>query len=137
MKIGSFDIDTAKEMIGNEEVIRLEALAAADLEKGVVSNFTDTGSTYWDQCRSEFKRRVYESAYEMKKQKQDRISEKFEDDPELLKILATVVVAQAKAFAEYKAGKEKAIGAIVGQVLKIKKFDPKQIKQAIDKMEAS
>jgi Asp-tRNA(Asn)/Glu-tRNA(Gln) amidotransferase B subunit len=49
----------------------------------------------------------------------------------LEKILDEVIAANEKAVKEIKAGKDKAIGALVGQVMKKQKVDPAQVKDRL------
>lgn len=135
MKPLSLDPETCKEMLGDSLVREIESLAKSDFDSNTVQDLhklfaPQANANYWSICVYAFKCVVYNNAYQLRKQKVERASVTFDSDPELLAIIQGL--ADSRAFAEYAAGKEKAFGAIVGAVMKIKKYDPKQIKQELD-----
>ena len=132
----SFDLETCKEMLGEDTVRKLEEQAGADIKNGTHTDYTiDTHEPHcWDQriWRQRFKKIVYDSAYNMKQEKLERLNTKFEIDPELMESCKMQIEKLPKAWEEFKSGKDKALGSLMGPMVKERKYSPIQIKQAFD-----
>ena len=139
MKTESFDVETAREFIGADRTRYFEQLAAQDVEADRPCDifricYARPAATYQQELVLTFETIVYRTAYDTKLKARARKNQVFEIDAELMSVVRTVVEQQAKAFNQYCAGNDKAVGAIVGAVMKVKRFDPLQVKQAIDSL---
>ena len=139
MKTESFDVETAREFIGTDRTRHFEQLAAQDVEAGNPCDifrifYARPAATYQQELVLSFETIVYRTAYDTKLQARARRNQVFEIDTELMSVVRAVVEQQAKAFEQYCAGTDKAVGAIVGAVMKVKRFDPLQVRQAIDSL---
>ena len=142
MKTESFDVETAREFIGTDRTRYFEQLAAQDVEADRPCDifricYARPATTFQQQLVLTFETIVYRTAYDTKLQARARRNQVFEIDAELMSVVRTVVEQQAKAFEQYCAGTDKAVGAIVGAVMKVKRFDPLQVRQAIDSLKSS
>ena len=72
----SFDIDTSKEVVGDERVRLLEQKARIDAEKSeYLPPAARIFKTYWDECWHEFELSVYTHAYQKRLFRLARLSE--------------------------------------------------------------
>jgi Asp-tRNA(Asn)/Glu-tRNA(Gln) amidotransferase B subunit len=139
VKTESFDVETAREFLGTERSRYFEQLAAKDVEADRACDIfrildARPATTYQQELVLTFETIVYRTAYDTKLKARARRNQVFEIDEALMSVVRTVVEQQAKAFEQYCAGNEKAVGAIIGAVMKIQRFDPKQVKQAVDSL---
>lgn len=71
---GSFDIDTAKEVLGDSVVREIEAAARAAAERGEpLIPFELTGATYWDRVLSAMRHVVWAAAHDRRVARMARI----------------------------------------------------------------
>lgn len=76
MKIKSFDIDTAKEVVGDARVRNIEAKARADAEAGKRDAPIRVKGTYWDGIQSDMEFIVYITAHQKRLDRMERINER-------------------------------------------------------------
>jgi hypothetical protein len=72
----SFDIDTAKEIVGDERMRKIEAKARQDADNGVIDKPARAGGTYWDGIRSDMEYIVYITAHHKRMERVARMKEK-------------------------------------------------------------
>jgi hypothetical protein len=132
----SFDIQTCSEMIGDDRQRYINRLVDEDIESGHIRGWpVDESKSYWSQASQEFERITYMSAYRNKLERMARIDVDFDPSKEFVLTVKSVVDKNDKALQEYKSGKEKALGAIIGQVKKlVNAANPLEIKFIIDTM---
>lgn len=75
MKPKSFDIDTAKEIVGDARMRIIESKAREDVDKNVFDPPQVTGDTYWSQVSAEMDYRVYVFAHGKRAERNKRKSE--------------------------------------------------------------
>lgn len=134
MKTKAFDIETAREFIGDDRVRYFEQMAAQDVAAGSIRDITRPTNNWQQELTLSFEMIVYYTAYDIKNRAKERRNQVYVIDEELMTVVRSVVEQQKKAFEQYCAGNEKAVGAIIGAVMKIQRFDPKQVKQAVDSL---
>jgi hypothetical protein len=71
----SFDIDTAKEIVGDARMRTIEAKARQDADNGVMDTPRAQG-TYWDGIRSGMEYIVYVTAHHKRLERIQRMKEK-------------------------------------------------------------
>ena len=70
----SFDINTAKEVIGDARMRMIEAKARADADAGLIdSPKRDEQGTYWDRIRNDMEYVVYVDMHHKKMQRIERM----------------------------------------------------------------
>jgi len=69
----SFDIDTAKEVVGDERLRKIEAKARQDADNGVMDAPIREKGTYWDGVRSDMDYVVYTTAYHKRLERIERM----------------------------------------------------------------
>jgi hypothetical protein len=73
----SFDIDTAKEMLGDSRMRTVEAKARADADNGISDSPKRVpGATYWDGIQNDMEYVVYVAAHHSRMQRLERLKEK-------------------------------------------------------------
>lgn len=73
----SFDIDTAKEMLGDARMRVVEAKARADADAGVSeSPKRDANASYWDRVRADMEFVVYVTTHHKRMERIERIKQK-------------------------------------------------------------
>ena len=72
----SFDIDTAKEIVGDARMRTIEAKARQDADNGIMDAPTDVEGTYWDVVRSDMEYVVYITAHHKRLERIQRMKEK-------------------------------------------------------------
>ena len=72
----SFDIDTAKEIVGDARMRVIEAKARQDAENGIVDAPKQVKGTYWDGVDSYMEYVVYTTAHHKRLERIQRIKEK-------------------------------------------------------------
>jgi hypothetical protein len=132
----SFDTDTCNEMIGDARQRYINRLVDEDIKSGYIRGWpVDESKSYWAQASQEFERISYMSAYKNKLDRMARIDVEFVPSKEFVLTVKDVVGKNDKVLQEYKSGKEKALGAIIGQVKKlVNAANPLEIKFIIDTM---
>lgn len=81
MKPGSFDIDTAKELVGDERMRPIEAKARTDADAGRFDPPASIAKTYWGGVQDETARRVYISAHHKRMERAQRMAERQQLQP--------------------------------------------------------
>jgi len=72
----SFDIATAKEIVGDARMRTIEAKARQDADNGVMDKPARAEGTYWDVVRSDMEHVVYITAHHKRLERIQRIKEK-------------------------------------------------------------
>jgi hypothetical protein len=72
----SFDIDTAKEIVGDAQMRTIEAKARQDADNGVMDKPARAQGTYWDVVRSDMEYIVYITAHHKRMERSARIKER-------------------------------------------------------------
>ena len=72
----SFDIDTAKEIVGDARMRAIEAKARQDADNGVMDKPARAQGTYWDGIRSDMEYIVYITAHHKRLERIQRVKEK-------------------------------------------------------------
>ena len=72
----SFDIDTAKEIVGDARMRVIEAKARQDADNGVMDKPARAEGNYWDGVRSGMECVVYITAHHKRLERIQRIKEK-------------------------------------------------------------
>jgi len=72
----SFDIDTAKEIVGDERMRTIEAKARQDADSGVMDKPARAEGTYWDGIRSDMEYIVYTTAHHKRMERVARMKER-------------------------------------------------------------
>lgn len=60
----SFDLDTCKEVVGDDRLRFVEGKARKDAERGIYEPLPHTFVTYWGQVREDMEDIVYTAAYQ-------------------------------------------------------------------------
>jgi hypothetical protein len=78
MKPKSYDIDTAKEIVGDARMRVIEAKARQDADNGVMDGMAhvETEVSYWDRVVQSMELVVYDAAYRKRLERIQRIKEK-------------------------------------------------------------
>ena len=76
MKPKSFDIDTAKEIVGDERMRTIETKARQDADNGVMDKPARAAGNYWDGIRSDMEYIVYITAHHKRMERIARIKER-------------------------------------------------------------
>lgn len=71
----SFDIDTAKEMIGDARMRVIEAKARADTEVGVKDTPKPVIGSYWDRIRGDMEYIIYIYTHQKRTERMERLKE--------------------------------------------------------------
>ena len=72
----SFDIDTAKEIVGDAQMRTIEAKARQDADNGVMDKPARAEGNYWDGIRSDMEYIVYITAHHKRMERAARIKER-------------------------------------------------------------
>jgi hypothetical protein len=72
----SFDIDTAKEIVGDERMRVIEAKARQDADNGIMDKPVRAVGSYWDVVSSDMEYVVYITAHHKRMERVARIKEK-------------------------------------------------------------
>jgi hypothetical protein len=72
----SFDIDTAKEIIGDERMRVIEAKARQDADNGIMDKPVRAVGSYWDVVSSDMEYVVYITAHHKRMERVARIKER-------------------------------------------------------------
>lgn len=75
MTPNSFDIDTCKEVIGDERMRVIEAKARQDADNGILEKF-QPAEAYWDKVRSIMEYVIYTTAHKKRMERVARIKER-------------------------------------------------------------
>jgi hypothetical protein len=71
----SFDIDTCKEVIGDERMRVIEAKARQDADNGIMEKF-QPAEAYWEQVKSIMEYVIYTTAHKKRMERVARIKER-------------------------------------------------------------
>jgi len=71
----SFDIDTCKEVIGDERMRTIEAKARQDADNGIMEKF-QPAEGYWEQVKSIMEYVIYTTAHKKRMERVARIKER-------------------------------------------------------------
>lgn len=71
----SFDIDTAREMVGDARMRMIEAKARDDAEAGISDKPKRRNGTYWDGIQSDMEYIIYIYTHQKRTERMDRIKE--------------------------------------------------------------
>jgi len=72
----SFDIDTAKEIVGDTRMRTIEAKARQDADSGIMDKPARAAGTYWDVIRSDMEYVVYITAHHKRLERIQRMKER-------------------------------------------------------------
>jgi hypothetical protein len=72
----SFDIETAKEIVGDERMRIIEAKARQDADNGVMDKPARAEGTYWDGIRSDMEYIVYTTTHHKRMERVARMKER-------------------------------------------------------------
>jgi hypothetical protein len=72
----SFDIDTAKEIVGDTRMRTIEAKARQDADSGIMDKPARAEGTYWDVIRSDMEYVVYITAHHKRLERLQRMKER-------------------------------------------------------------
>jgi len=72
----SFDIDTCKEVVGDDRMRVIEAKARQDADNGVTQKFQPAKEAYWDKVRSIMEYVIYMTAHKKRMERVARIKER-------------------------------------------------------------
>jgi hypothetical protein len=72
----SFDIDTAKEIVGDERMRVIEAKARQDADNGIMDKPVRAVGSYWDVVSSDMEYVVYITAHHKRMERVARIKER-------------------------------------------------------------
>jgi hypothetical protein len=72
----SFDIDTAKEIVGDTRMRTIEAKARQDADSGIMDKPARAEGTYWDVIRSDMEYVVYITAHHKRSERLQRMKER-------------------------------------------------------------
>jgi hypothetical protein len=72
----SFDIDTAKEIVGDARMRTIEAKARQDADSGIMDKPARAEGTYWDVIRSDMEYIVYTTAHHKRLERLQRMKER-------------------------------------------------------------
>jgi hypothetical protein len=72
----SFDIDTAKEIVGDARMRVIEAKARQDADNGVMDKPARAEGTYWDVVRSDMEYVVYVTTHHKRLERIQRMKER-------------------------------------------------------------
>lgn len=72
----SFDIDTAKEIVGDERMRVIEAKARQDADNGIMDKPVRAVGSYWDVVSSDMEYVVYITAHHKRMERVARMKEK-------------------------------------------------------------
>ena len=72
----SFDIDTAKEIVGDARMRTIEAKARQDADNGIMDKPTKVEGNYWDGVRSDMEYVVYTTAHSKRLERIQRMKER-------------------------------------------------------------
>lgn len=75
MTPNSFDIDTCKEVIGDERMRAIEAKARQDADNGIMQKFQPT-EDYWGKVRSIMEYVIYTTAHKKRMERVARMKER-------------------------------------------------------------
>ena len=71
----SFDVDTCKEVIGDERMRTIEAKARQDADNGILEKF-QPAEAYWDKVRSIMEHVIYTTAHKKRMERVARMKER-------------------------------------------------------------
>jgi len=72
----SFDIETAKEIVGDERMRIIEAKARQDADNGIMDKPARAEGTYWDGIRSDMEYIVYTTTHHKRMERVARMKER-------------------------------------------------------------
>ena len=72
----SFDIDTAKEIVGDERMRTIEAKARQDADNGIMDKPVRAVGSYWDVVSSDMEYVVYITAHHKRMERVARMKER-------------------------------------------------------------
>jgi len=72
----SFDIETAKEIVGDERMRTIEAKARQDADNGIMDKPARAEGTYWDGIRSDMEYIVYTTTHHKRMERVARMKER-------------------------------------------------------------
>jgi hypothetical protein len=72
----SFDIDTCKEVVGDERMRIIEAKARQDADNGILEKFQPTKGSYWVDVTSIMEYVIYTTAHKKRMERVARIKER-------------------------------------------------------------
>lgn len=75
MTPNSFDIDTCKEVVGDERMRAIEAQARQNADNGILEKF-QPAEAYWDKVRSIMEYVIYTTAHKKRMERVARIKER-------------------------------------------------------------
>jgi hypothetical protein len=73
IKPNSFDIETAKEIVGDSRLRTIEAKARQDADSGISAPPSRAQGTYWDGVRSDMEYIVYITAHHKRMERIERM----------------------------------------------------------------
>jgi hypothetical protein len=76
MTPNSFDIDTCKEVIGDERMRVIEAKARQDADNGIMEKFQPLKGSYWIDVKSIMEYVIYTTAHKKRMERVARIKER-------------------------------------------------------------
>jgi hypothetical protein len=76
MTPNSFDIDTCKEVIGDERMRTIEAKARQDADNGIMEKFQPLKGSYWIDVKSIMEYVIYTTAHKKRMERVARIKER-------------------------------------------------------------
>jgi len=72
----SFDIDTCKEVVGDERMRVIEAKARQDADNGITEKFQPAKGSYWIDVKSIMEHVIYTTAHKKRMERVARIKER-------------------------------------------------------------
>jgi hypothetical protein len=79
MTPNSFDIDTCKEVVGDDRMRVIEAKARRDADNGILERF-QPAEAYWDKVRSIMEYVIYTTAHKKRMERVARMKEREKDN---------------------------------------------------------
>ena len=79
MTPNSFDIDTCKEVVGDDRMRVIEAKARRDADNGILERF-QPAEAYWDKVRSIMEYVIYTTAHKKRMERVARMKEREKND---------------------------------------------------------
>jgi len=76
MTPNSFDIDTCKEVIGDERMRVIEAKARQDADNGIMEKFQPAKGSYWIDVKSIMEYFIYTTAHKKRMERVARMKER-------------------------------------------------------------
>ena len=76
MTPNSFDIDTCKEVVGDERMRTIEAKARQDADNGIMEKFQPTKGSYWIDVKLIMEYVIYTTAHKKRMERVARMKER-------------------------------------------------------------